>query len=76
MGLGWAIDTPQSHGQGSGVICPWDDGESFGTTFTRRIELASVPRSGALDPSDIIVSFHPAGTYGVTRERAVPFGCG
>ncbi|MEM6371140.1 MAG: hypothetical protein AAF851_22855, partial [Myxococcota bacterium] len=72
VGLGWAIDTPPSQGQVGG-FCPWDDGEG---SFTRRIELASVPRSGALDPSDVIVSFHPPGTYGVTRERAVPFGCG
>ncbi|MEM9114904.1 MAG: hypothetical protein AAGD10_15230 [Myxococcota bacterium] len=35
-----------------------------------------MPRNGVLDPDDVIVSFHPTGTYGVTEERTVPFGCG
>jgi len=72
----WAADVAPSHGQGPGVVCPWEAGEGSGTTFTNRIELASVPRRGSLDPSDVIVSWHPPGSYGVTRERSVPFGCG
>jgi len=45
----WAADVAPSHGQAS--RCPWEDGESFGSAFTNRIELAYVPRSGALDPN-------------------------